>query len=97
MFGTDRSSQTMGVAPLCIYYLFKLIEKTKNNISIGISALEISGCNETCVDLLTQKQVSRVNKLIESTSKFSCDTLGEAFFYLDKALNNRSSKLLANL
>ncbi|XP_025104476.1 kinesin-like protein KIF26A isoform X2 [Pomacea canaliculata] len=57
MLGTDQSGQTMGVMPCAIAWLFKLIneqkDKTGARFSVRVSAVEVTGKNETLRDLLT--------------------------------------------
>lgn len=56
MLGTDRSGQTLGAMPCAIAWLFKLIneqkDKTGARFSVRVSAVEVTGKNETLRDLL---------------------------------------------
>ncbi|KAG7316297.1 hypothetical protein KOW79_019838 [Hemibagrus wyckioides] len=56
MIGKDASTQSLGVAPCAISWLFKLIEERKEKagarFSVRVSAVEISGRDELLTDLL---------------------------------------------
>lgn len=56
MIGRDSSTQSLGVAPCAISWLFKLIEERKEKVgtrfSIRVSAVEICGREEVLRDLL---------------------------------------------
>lgn len=56
MIGRDVSTQSLGVAPCAISWLFKLIEERKEKagtrFSVRVSAVEISGRDEVLTDLL---------------------------------------------
>ena len=56
MVGRDCSTQSLGAAPTAISWLFKLIEERKEKagarFSVRVSAVEISGRDETLTDLL---------------------------------------------
>lgn len=56
MIGRDCSTQSLGVAPTAISWLFKVIEERREKVggrfSIRASAVEISGREETLTDLL---------------------------------------------
>uniref|UniRef100_A0A8C5RCD2 Kinesin family member 26A n=1 Tax=Laticauda laticaudata TaxID=8630 RepID=A0A8C5RCD2_LATLA len=58
MFGEDNSTQSLGIVPCAISWLFKLInerkEKTGTRFSIRVSAVEISGKDENLTDLLAE-------------------------------------------
>ncbi|KAK9409396.1 kinesin-like KIF26A [Crotalus adamanteus] len=58
MFGKDNSTQSLGIVPCAISWLFKLInerkEKTGTRFSIRVSAVEISGKDENLKDLLAE-------------------------------------------
>ncbi|XP_062974190.1 kinesin-like protein KIF26A [Elgaria multicarinata webbii] len=58
MFGRDNSTQSLGIVPCAISWLFKLInerkEKTGTRFSIRVSAVEISGKDENLQDLLAE-------------------------------------------
>ncbi|XP_062863099.1 kinesin-like protein KIF26A [Trichomycterus rosablanca] len=57
MIGKDSSSQSLGIAPCAISWLFKLIserkEKTGTRFSVRVSAVEIYGKDESLQDLLS--------------------------------------------
>ncbi|KAM3842568.1 kinesin-like protein KIF26A [Diretmus argenteus] len=56
MIGQDCSTQSLGVAPTAVSWLFKVIEERKEKagarFSVRVSAVEISGREETLTDLL---------------------------------------------
>ncbi|XP_066485563.1 kinesin-like protein KIF26A [Tiliqua scincoides] len=58
MIGKDNSTQSLGILPCAISWLFKLInerkEKTGTRFSIRVSAVEISGKDENLQDLLAE-------------------------------------------
>ncbi|KAJ8341407.1 hypothetical protein SKAU_G00336980 [Synaphobranchus kaupii] len=58
MIGKDSTTQSLGIAPCAISWLFKLInerkEKTGTRFSIRVSAVEICGKDETLKDLLSE-------------------------------------------
>ncbi|NXG46956.1 KI26A protein, partial [Psilopogon haemacephalus] len=58
MIGKDNSTQSLGIIPCAISWLFKLInerkEKTGTRFSIRVSAVEISGKDENLKDLLAE-------------------------------------------
>ncbi|XP_018542282.1 kinesin-like protein KIF26A isoform X3 [Lates calcarifer] len=58
MIGRDCSTQSLGVAPTAISWLFKVIEERREKagarFSIRVSAVEISGREETLTDLLAE-------------------------------------------
>ncbi|KAJ6661875.1 hypothetical protein lerEdw1_013046 [Lerista edwardsae] len=58
MIGKDNSTQSLGIIPCAISWLFKLInerkEKTGTRFSIRVSAVEISGKDENLQDLLAE-------------------------------------------
>lgn len=64
MIGRECSTQSLGVAPTAISWLFKLIEerveKSGARFSIRVSAVEISGREETLTDLLGELSSSSV-------------------------------------
>uniref|UniRef100_A0A671N1L0 Kinesin motor domain-containing protein n=1 Tax=Sinocyclocheilus anshuiensis TaxID=1608454 RepID=A0A671N1L0_9TELE len=57
MIGMDSSTQSLGIAPCSISWLFKLInerkEKTGTRFSVRVSAVEIYGKDESLQDLLS--------------------------------------------
>ncbi|XP_047244584.1 kinesin-like protein KIF26A isoform X3 [Girardinichthys multiradiatus] len=58
MMGQDCSTQSLGVAPTAISWLFKVIEERREKsgarFSVRVSAVEISGREETLTDLLAE-------------------------------------------
>ncbi|CAJ1077787.1 kinesin-like protein KIF26A [Xyrichtys novacula] len=58
MIGRDCSTQSLGVAPTAISWLFKVIEERREKsgarFSVRVSAVEISGREETLTDLLAE-------------------------------------------
>lgn len=58
MIGQDCSTQSLGVAPTAISWLFKVVEERREKsgarFSLRVSAVEISGREETLVDLLAE-------------------------------------------
>lgn len=58
MIGRDCSTQSLGVAPTAISWLFKVIEERREKsgarLSVTVSAVEISGREETLTDLLAE-------------------------------------------
>ncbi|XP_054879936.1 LOW QUALITY PROTEIN: kinesin-like protein KIF26A [Poeciliopsis prolifica] len=62
MIGRDCSTQSLGVAPTAISWLFKLIEERREKsgarFSVGVSAVEISGQEEALSDLLADLSAS---------------------------------------
>ncbi len=56
MIGVDDSPQNLGVIPCALAWLFKLIneqkEKTGARFSVRVSAVEVTGTQETLKDLL---------------------------------------------
>lgn len=56
MIGVDEGSQNLGIIPCSISWLFKLIEMQKERtgarFSVRVSAVEVTGKNETLKDLL---------------------------------------------
>ncbi|XP_067337264.1 kinesin-like protein KIF26A isoform X2 [Channa argus] len=62
MIGRDCSTQSLGVAPTAISWLFKVIEERREKavarFSVRVSAVEISGREETLTDLLAELSCS---------------------------------------
>ncbi|XP_073348675.1 kinesin-like protein KIF26A [Pagrus major] len=58
MIGRDCSTQSLGVAPTAVSWLFKVIEERREKsgarFSVRVSAVEISGREETLTDLLAE-------------------------------------------
>jgi hypothetical protein len=102
MFGRDDSVESFGLAPMSIYWLFQLMDeqciKHGNKFCIKISAVEIWGKEEKFKDLLDDNRASveeaaaearplLLNSLVERKA-FNAQ---KAVYYLDLALNSRSS------
>ncbi|KAM6954357.1 kinesin-like protein KIF26A [Aplochiton taeniatus] len=64
MIGRDCSTQSLGIAPTAISWLFKLIEvckeKAEARFSVRVSAVEISGRDEMLTDLLSNVSESKL-------------------------------------
>ncbi|XP_035534282.1 kinesin-like protein KIF26A [Morone saxatilis] len=62
MIGRDCSTQSLGVAPTAVSWLFKVIEERREKsgarFSVQVSAVEISGREETLTDLLAEPSSS---------------------------------------
>ncbi|XP_014681648.1 PREDICTED: kinesin-like protein KIF26B [Priapulus caudatus] len=62
MVGRDESPQTLGIIPCAISWLFKLINEQKQRLgtrfSVRVSAVEVTGRNETLSDLLAEQATS---------------------------------------
>ncbi|XP_076611956.1 kinesin-like protein KIF26A isoform X1 [Chaetodon auriga] len=62
MIGQDCSTQSLGVAPTAVSWLFKVIEERREKsgarFSVRVSAVEISGREETLTDLLAEFSTS---------------------------------------
>jgi kinesin family protein 26 len=58
MVGTDQSTQTLGIVPSAITWLFRLIneekDKTGARFSVRVSAVEVTGKQELLRDLLSE-------------------------------------------
>ena len=58
MVGSDQSSQTLGIIPSAISWLFRLIneqkDKTGARFSVRVSAVEVTGKQELLRDLLSE-------------------------------------------
>lgn len=58
MIGKDSTTQSLGIVPCAISWLFKLInerkEKTGTRFSVRVSAVEIFGKDEELKDLLSE-------------------------------------------
>jgi kinesin family protein 26 len=56
MLGVDDSPQNLGVIPCAIAWLYRLIEdqkqSTSTRFSVRVSAVEVTGKQETLTDLL---------------------------------------------
>lgn len=118
MFGRDDKFESFGVAPMSIYWLFKLIDdyslKHGNKFTIKVSAVEICGKDEKLIDLLGKNRPKSVsdknqndrerfaprisdrlaladNSLLNSLSEYKATNAQKAIYYLDLALNSRTS------
>lgn len=62
MIGHDGCTQSLGVIPCAITWLFKLINRKKDktwaNISVSVSAVEVCGENNAIRDLLSDVDTS---------------------------------------
>jgi len=62
MIGHDGCTQSLGVIPCAISWLFKLINRKKDktwaNISVSVSAVEVCGENNTIRDLFSDVDTS---------------------------------------
>ena len=67
MLGVDQSQSTLGIIPCAIYWLFKLIndrkEQTGARFSVRVSAVEITGKQETLKDLLADVATGRLRTM----------------------------------
>ena len=63
MIGLDNNAQNLGVIPCAIAWLFKLIndqkEQTGARFSVRVSAVEVTGKQETLKDLLADIAAGR--------------------------------------
>lgn len=63
VLGVDDAAQNLGIVPCAISWLFKLIddlrEKTGFRFSVRVSAVEVTGKQETLKDLLTSVSGSK--------------------------------------
>uniref|UniRef100_A0A6I8PBR7 Kinesin family member 26A n=1 Tax=Ornithorhynchus anatinus TaxID=9258 RepID=A0A6I8PBR7_ORNAN len=111
MFGRDASTQTLGIVPCAISWLFKLTherkEKTGARFSIRVSAVEISGKDETLKDLLADvasgslqdgqcpgvylREDPVCGTQLQNQSELRAPTAEKAALFLDAALAARST------
>ncbi|TDH00830.1 hypothetical protein EPR50_G00192290 [Perca flavescens] len=106
MIGRECSTQSLGVAPTAISWLFKVIEerrqKAGTRFSVGASAVEISGREETLTDLLADHQeapgppVSLLQdplcgSQLQNQTELRANTAEQAAFFLDVAVATRRS------
>jgi kinesin family protein 26 len=82
MLGVDQAASTLGIIPCAIYWLFTLIndrrEKTGARFSVRVSAVEITGKQETLKDLLADVAPSKlagVHRLLFCFLQTSCQVL----------------------
>uniref|UniRef100_A0A673MIK4 Kinesin-like protein KIF26B n=1 Tax=Sinocyclocheilus rhinocerous TaxID=307959 RepID=A0A673MIK4_9TELE len=103
MIGHDGCTQSLGVIPCAISWLFKLINRKKDktwaNISVSVSAVEVCGENNAIRDLLSDVDTDNCKKTQASVdhTSFLCNhsvlnapTPERATFLLDAALASRS-------
>uniref|UniRef100_A0A671PXU2 Kinesin family member 26Bb n=1 Tax=Sinocyclocheilus anshuiensis TaxID=1608454 RepID=A0A671PXU2_9TELE len=103
MIGQDGCTQSLGVIPCAISWLFKLINRKKDktwaNISVSVSAVEVCGENNAIRDLLSDVDTDNCKKTQASVdhTSFLCNhsllnapTPERAAFLLDAALASRS-------
>ena len=97
----DDSFNSIGLIPLSIYWLYKLINDTKirygTRFNVHLSAMEIVGKEEKCRDLLlnadgdqTQPDEDSAN-IFKSLVKLNADCVEKAEHYFEFALNSRTS------
>ncbi|TSO25211.1 Kinesin-like protein KIF26A [Bagarius yarrelli] len=99
MIGKDSSSQSLGIAPCAISWLFKLIserrEKTGTRFSVRVSAVEIYGKDEGLQDLLSDVSTGSLqdgqSPGLQNHSELRAPTAEKAAFFLDAALAARST------
>uniref|UniRef100_A0A667ZWF1 Kinesin family member 26A n=1 Tax=Myripristis murdjan TaxID=586833 RepID=A0A667ZWF1_9TELE len=105
MIGRDCSTQSLGVAPTAISWLFKVIEERREKagarFSVRVSAVEISGREETLTDLLAhlQEAPGRVSlredpvcgSQLQNQTELRAINAERAAFFLDAALAARRS------
>ncbi|XP_048831159.1 kinesin-like protein KIF26A isoform X1 [Brienomyrus brachyistius] len=111
MIGKDSSTQSLGIAPCAISWLFKLInerkEKTGTRFSVRVSAVEISGKDETLSDLLSEvasgslqdgqspgiylREDPICGTQLQNQSELRAPTAEKAAFFLDAAIAARST------
>ncbi|XP_078131504.1 kinesin-like protein KIF26A [Sander vitreus] len=106
MIGRDCSTQSLGVAPTAISWLFKVIEERRQKagarFSVGASAVEISGREETLADLLAEHQEAPGPALslledplcgsqLQNQTELRANTAEQAAFFLDVAVAARRS------
>ncbi|KAE8286495.1 Kinesin-like protein KIF26A [Larimichthys crocea] len=107
MIGRDCSTQSLGVAPTAVSWLFKVIEERREKcgarVSVRVSAVEISGREETLTDLLAssagghhQEEVSLqedplCGSQLQNQTELRAANAERAAFFLDTALAARRS------
>ncbi|KAL0965094.1 hypothetical protein UPYG_G00276720 [Umbra pygmaea] len=111
MIGRDCSTQSLGVAPCAISWLFKLIDERKEKagarFSVHVSAVEISGRDETLTDLLFDMSSGSAQdgqapgvflredpvcgSQLQNQSELRAATAERAAYFLDAALAARST------
>ncbi|XP_075387471.1 kinesin-like protein KIF26B [Tenrec ecaudatus] len=111
MIGKDDSMQSLGIIPCAISWLFKLInerkEKTGARFSVRISAVEVSGKQETLRDLLSEVATGSLQDgqspgvylcedpicgmQLQNQSELRAPTAEKAAFFLDAAIASRRS------
>ncbi|XP_016351747.1 kinesin-like protein KIF26B [Sinocyclocheilus anshuiensis] len=95
MIGQDGCTQSLGVIPCAISWLFKLINRKKDktwaNISVSVSAVEVCGENNAIRDLLSDVDTDNCKKTqLCNHSLLNAPTPERAAFLLDAALASRS-------
>ncbi|XP_065819637.1 kinesin-like protein KIF26B [Labrus bergylta] len=106
MIGEDCSTQSLGVAPTAISWLFKVIEERKEKsgarFSVRVSAVEISGREETLTDLLSSagghqdpavslREDPLCGSQLQNQTELRATCAERAAFFLDAALAARRS------
>nr|XP_054604165.1 kinesin-like protein KIF26A isoform X2 [Nothobranchius furzeri] len=113
MIGRDCSTQSLGVAPTAISWLFKVMEERREKsgarFSIRVSAVEISGREETLTDLLAELSSSAgghqevalredpvCGSQLQNQTELRVTSAKRAAFFLDAALAERKSTRTPN-
>uniref|UniRef100_A0A672ZLB8 Kinesin family member 26Aa n=1 Tax=Sphaeramia orbicularis TaxID=375764 RepID=A0A672ZLB8_9TELE len=112
MIGRDCSTQSLGVAPTAISWLFKVIEERREKAGarfcVRVSAVEISGREETLTDLLAEgqheapgpavalKEDPICGSQLQNQTELKATTAERAAFFLDAALTARRSSRTPN-
>uniref|UniRef100_A0A3Q3B792 Kinesin family member 26Aa n=1 Tax=Kryptolebias marmoratus TaxID=37003 RepID=A0A3Q3B792_KRYMA len=113
MIGRDCSTQSLGVVPTAISWLFKVIEERREKsgarFSVWVSAVEISGREETLTDLLAELSSSAgahqevslwedplCGSQLQNQTELRVTSAERAAFFLDAALAERRSSRTPN-
>lgn len=109
LIGRDCSTQSLGVVPTAICWLFRVmeqrVERSGSCFSISVSAVEVSGCNETLRDLLAalscsssrgQQQVTLLEdpvcgSQLQNQTQLRASSTEQAAAFLDTALAARTT------
>lgn len=111
LIGRDCSTQSLGVAPTAICWIFKVmeqrVERSGSCFSINVSAVEVSGRNETLRDLLAklphssfrgqqQQQVTLLEdpvcgSQLQNQMQLRATSAEQAAAFLDTALSARAT------
>ncbi|XP_042633910.1 kinesin-like protein KIF26B isoform X2 [Cyprinus carpio] len=91
MIGHDSSTQSLGVIPCAISWLFKLINRKKDktwaNISVSVSAVEVCGENNAIRDLLSDVDTGNCKMNYKPDAYFREDSVYEAQLSNHSVLN----------